>query len=143
MIDLISMKAILWHDETMGAEYSVEEIPADLLKKAEAFRAAGRIRRRVRRRNPAQVSRGRETDRGRTAASLRKATIGMKLFPVACGTSFKNKGVQTLLDAVVDYLPSAARRSSDRGHNPRTWRRQSPQGRRQGAVLRAGVQDHD
>ncbi len=69
--------------------------------------AAGRIGRRERRRDAAQVSRRRDADaRPSCARRLRGATIGMKLFPVLCGSAFKNKGVQTLLDAVVDYLPS-------------------------------------
>ncbi len=119
VVDLIEMRAILWHDETMGAKYSVEEIPADMLKKAEAFRMQ-------------LVESVAETDdemlhkflEGETPtgeelrAGLRRATIGMKLFPVLCGTSFKNKGVQTLLDAVVDYLPSPLDIPPMQGSNP-------------------------
>ena len=119
VVDLLEMRAILWHDETMGAKYSVEEIPADMLKKAEAFRMQ-------------LVESVAETDdemlhkflEGETPtaeelrAGLRRATIGMKLFPVLCGTSFKNKGVQTLLDAVVDYLPSPLDIPPMQGSNP-------------------------
>jgi len=107
VVDLIEMKAILWHDETMGAEFSVEPIPADLLKKAEAFRLQ-------------LIEVIAETDdvllekflEGETPTieelkkGIRQATIDLKVFPVLCGSAFKNKGVQTLLDAVVDYLPS-------------------------------------
>ena len=107
VIDLMEMKAIIWHDETMGAQYSVEEIPENLLKKAEAFRMQ-------------LVEMVAETDdeilvqfldgdmptSKQLKAGLRKATLELKLFPVLCGSAFKNKGVQTLLDAVVDYLPS-------------------------------------
>ena len=119
VVDLIEMRAILWHDETMGAKYSVEEIPADMAKKAEAFRMQ-------------LIESVAETDDGmlhkflegetptaeelRTA--LRKATIGMQLFPVLCGSSFKNKGVQTLLDSVVDYLPSPLDIPPMEGSNP-------------------------
>src|SRR5450631_2471789 len=107
VVDLIEMKAIVWHDETMGAEFSIEPIPADLQKKAEAFRLQ-------------LIEVIAETDdvllekflEGETPtieelkAGIRQATIDLKVFPVICGSAFKNKGVQTLLDAVVDYLPS-------------------------------------
>ncbi|HUH61417.1 MAG TPA: elongation factor G [Terracidiphilus sp.] len=107
VVDLVEMKAIVWNDETLGSEYSVETIPASLQKKAEAFRMQ-------------LIEVIAETDdvllekflEGETPsieelkAGIRQATIDMKVFPVICGTAFKNKGVQTLLDAVVDYLPS-------------------------------------
>ena len=107
VVDLITMKAILWHDETMGAEYSVEEIPADLVEKATEARhflieAVAE--------NDDELMHlyleGQEPTVEQLKAGIRKATIGMKIFPVLCGSAFKNKGVQTLLDAVVDYLPS-------------------------------------
>ena len=83
VIDLMEMKAIIWHDESMGAKYEVEEIPAELRKKAEAFRAqlveSGR---RKRRRHAAQVPRRRDHHRRRTEESLRKSVIGLKVFPV-------------------------------------------------------------
>ena len=107
VVDLIEMKAILWHDETLGAEFSVEPIPAALQKKAEAFRLQ-------------LIEVIAETDdvllekflQGETPtivelkAGIRQATIDLKVFPVICGSAFKNKGIQTLLDAIVDYLPS-------------------------------------
>jgi elongation factor G len=107
VVDLIEMKAVIWHDESLGAEYSIEEIPANLVKKANAFRAQ-------------LIETIAETDdvllekflEGETPtieelkAGIRQATIDLKVFPVICGSAFKNKGVQTLLDAVVDYLPS-------------------------------------
>ncbi|HEX7729194.1 MAG TPA: elongation factor G [Terracidiphilus sp.] len=119
VIDLIEMKAILWHDETMGAQYDVEEIPADLVKKAEAFRLQ-------------LIEVIAETDdvllekflEGETPtieelkAGIRKATIDLKVFPVICGSAFKNKGVQTLLDAVVDYLPSPLDKPPVEGIDP-------------------------
>ncbi len=107
VIDLVEMKAILWHDETMGAEYSVEEIPADLLKKAEAFRM--QLIESVSEHDDVmmhQFLEGEIPTAAELKTGLRNATIAMKVFPVLCGSSFKNKGVQTLLDAVVDYLPS-------------------------------------
>jgi elongation factor G len=107
VIDLVEMKAILWHDETMGAKYSVEEIPADLVKKAEAFRM--QLIESVSEHDDVmmhQFLEGETPTAAELKIGLRNATIAMKVFPVLCGSSFKNKGVQTLLDAVVDYLPS-------------------------------------
>src|ERR1700759_3110380 len=119
VIDLIEMRAILWHDETMGAKYSVEEIPANLLKKAEAFRM--QLVESVAENDDDMLHKFLEGETP-TAAELRKAlrgaVIGMKLFPVLCGSSFKNKGVQTLLDAVVDFLPSPLDVPPIEGHNP-------------------------
>jgi elongation factor G len=119
VVDLIEMKAIIWHDETLGAEYNEEPIPADLVKKAEAFRLQ-------------LIEIIAETDdvllekflEGETPtveelkAGIRQATIDLKVFPVICGSAFKNKGVQTLLDAVVDYLPSPLDKPPVEGPNP-------------------------
>jgi elongation factor G len=107
VVDLIGMKAIYWRDETMGAKYEVEEIPADLKKKAEAFHA--QLVESVAEHDDELLHKfleGEPISEPELRASLRRSTIGLKLFPVLCGTAFKNKGVQTLLDAVVDYLPS-------------------------------------
>ena len=107
VIDLMEMKAILWHDETMGAKYSVEEIPENLLKKAEAFRM--QLVEMVAETDDeilVQFLDGEMPTSAQLKAGLRKATLDLKLFPVLCGSAFKNKGIQTLLDAVVDYLPS-------------------------------------
>jgi elongation factor G len=107
VIDLIGMTAIYWRDETMGAKYEVEEIPADLRKKAEAFHA--QLVESVAEHDDDLLHKfleGEAISEAELRGSLRKSTIGLKLFPVLCGTAFKNKGVQTLLDAVVDYLPS-------------------------------------
>ena len=119
VVDLIEMKAILWHDETMGAKYSEEPIPENLLKKANAFRAQ-------------LIETIAETDdvllekflEGETPTieelkrGIRQATIDLKVFPVICGSAFKNKGVQTLLDAVVDYLPSPLDKPPVEGIDP-------------------------
>ncbi len=107
VVDLVEMRAIVWHDETMGAKYSIEEIPADLVKKAEAFRM--QLIESVSEHDDTmmhQFLEGEIPTPAQLKAGLRNATIGMHVFPVMCGSSFKNKGVQTLLDAVVDYLPS-------------------------------------
>jgi elongation factor G len=107
VIDLIEMRAIVWNDETMGSEYAVEAIPANLTKKAEAFRM--QLVETVAEYDDDMLHKfleGETPTPEELKVSLRKATIGMKVFPVMCGSAFKNKGIQTLLDAVVDYLPS-------------------------------------
>jgi elongation factor G len=107
VVDLLTMKAIIWNDETMGAEYITEEIPAELKKKAEAFHAA--LVETVAENDDEMLHKfleGEEISAAELKASLRKSTIALKVFPVVVGTAFKNKGVQPLLDAVVDYLPS-------------------------------------
>src|SRR5215472_7272474 len=107
VVDLIAMKAILWNDETLGAEYVVEEVPTELVKKAEAFRA--QLVESIAENDDDILHKfleGETISPEEMRTSLRKSVIALKLFPVLCGTAFKNKGVQTLLDAVVDYLPS-------------------------------------
>lgn len=106
-IDLLEMKAFYWKDETMGADYTVEEIPADLLDAAKAAReamieAVADVDDDI----AHKYLEGEEVGNDEIRAALRKGCIEIKLFPVVCGTAFKNKGVQTLLDAVVDYMPS-------------------------------------
>ncbi len=108
VVDLISMKAILWHDETMGAEYSIEEIPADMLVECEEWR--DKLLEALADIDDALMEKYFEDPTTITEdeirAAIRKGTVGMQLNPVMCGSSFKNKGVQTLLDAVCAYLPS-------------------------------------
>ncbi|WP_158824410.1 elongation factor G [Granulicella sp. S156] len=119
VVDLVTMKAILWHDETMGAEYSVEEIPAALLETAKAARSV--LIEAVADSDDVIMHHfleGSEPTQEELKAGIRKATIAMNIFPVLCGSSFKNKGVQTLLDAVVDYLPSPLDIPPMIGHNP-------------------------
>ena len=108
VIDLVKMKAILWHDETMGAEYEVDEIPDNLKAEAEEWRAklldvAAEFDDVLMEKyfdDPSTIT---EEDIKR---AIRKGTLSMKINPMICGSSFKNKGVQTMLDAVCDYLPS-------------------------------------
>ena len=108
VVDLIKMKAILWHDETMGAEYVEEEIPANLVDEANEWR--GKMLDACAEFDDALMEKyfsDPETiteEEIRTA--IRKGTIAQEIFPVICGSSFKNKGVQTMLDAVCAYLPS-------------------------------------
>jgi elongation factor G len=109
VVDLFQMKAIFWHDETMGADYSVEEIPADLVKKATQFHQLMVETIVENADDDALMSKwleGEEFTPEELKKALRKAVIAMKIFPVICGTAFKNKGVQPMLDAVVDFLPS-------------------------------------
>ena len=106
-IDLVKMKAIIWNDETMGADYDVEDIPADLLDSAQEARNE-LIEACVELDDEAMEKylEGEEPSEDKLKELIRKATVDMHFFPVMCGSSFKNKGVQTLLDAVVDYLPA-------------------------------------
>jgi elongation factor G len=119
VIDLIQMKAILWKDETMGAEYVVEEIPENLIKKAEAFHA--QLVETVSENDDELLHKfleGETISVEEIKRGLRSATLALKVFPVICGTSFKNKGVQPLLDAVIDFLPSPVDIPPVEGKNP-------------------------
>ncbi|HET6177618.1 MAG TPA: elongation factor G [Candidatus Sulfotelmatobacter sp.] len=119
VVDLINMKAIVWNDDTMGAEYETEEIPADLKKKAEAFHA--QLVESIAENDDEILHKfleGEEITADELRGSLRKSTIALKVFPVVVGTAFKNKGVQPLLDAVVDYLPSPLDVPETHGTNP-------------------------
>jgi elongation factor G len=107
LVDLIAMKAIFWRDETLGAEFDVEEIPEELRQVCREYRE--RMIEAVSEQDEKLFEKfvhGEPVSNEELKAGLRRATIAMKLFPVVCGAAFKNKGVQPLLDAVVDYLPS-------------------------------------
>jgi elongation factor G len=121
VIDLFQMKAILWKDETMGAQYVVEEIPEELKKKANAFHSQ-MVETIVENDDDLlhKYMEGETMTAEELKASLRKSTIGLKLFPVICGTAFKNKGVQPLLDCVVDFLPSPKDIPPIKGVDPNT-----------------------
>ncbi|MGH9520977.1 MAG: elongation factor G, partial [Terriglobales bacterium] len=121
VVDLLEMKAILWNDEAMGAEYETSEIPENLKKKAEAFHA--QLVETVAEHDDDLLHKfleGETISTEELKRGLRKATIDLKVFPVLCGTAFKNKGVQPLLDAVVDYLPSPLDVPPIEGTNPDT-----------------------
>ena len=122
IVDLIKMKAILWHDETMGAEYDVEDIPADMKDECDEWRAK-------------LVEQAAEMDENlmekffddpdsiteeEIIAAIRKGTLSLDLVPMTCGSSFKNKGVQTLLDYVCMFLPSPLDTPNIVGTNPET-----------------------
>jgi elongation factor G len=119
VVDLIEMKSIIWQDDTIGAEYITGPIPAELQKKAEAFHT--QLVETIAENDDEILHKfleGEAISPEELRASLRKSTIDLKLFPVVVGTAFKNKGVQPLLDAVVDYLPSPLDAGEVKGTNP-------------------------
>lgn len=107
VVDLIKMKGILWNDASMGSDYTEVEIPADLVEKAEEYRKI--MIESIADFNEELMEKylmEEEISVDEIHDAIRKATIALEINPVVCGTAFKNKGVQTLLDAVVDYMPS-------------------------------------
>ena len=122
LIDLIKMKAILWHDETMGADYDVEEIPAELQAEAEEWR--DKMLEKVAEFDDELMNKYFDDPSTITEEeilrALRAATVSMELTPMLCGSSFKNKGVQTLLDYVCAFLPSPLDTPNVIGTNPDT-----------------------
>jgi elongation factor G len=123
VVDLITMKALLWNDESKGAEYETTEIPADLKAQAQEMRhklleAAAEADEELM--EQYLEDEGASFTEAQIRAALRKGTLAIKLVPVVTGSAFKNKGVQTLLDAVVDYLPSPLDIPPIEGVNPRT-----------------------
>ena len=121
VIDLVKMKAILWHDETMGAQYDVEEIPADLLAEAEEWR--DKMLEIVAEYDDVLMAKYFDDPSTITEdeikVAIRKATLSMEINPMICGSAFKNKGVQTMLDAVCAYLPSPMDTPETVGFDPR------------------------
>ena len=121
VVDLLKMKAILWHDETMGAEYDIEEIPADLVDEANEWRekmveSAANF-------DDALMEKyleGQEITEEELIAAIRKGTISMELTPMLLGSSYNNKGVQPLLDYVCAFLPSPLDTAAIVGTNPDT-----------------------
>ena len=122
IVDLIQMKAILWHDETMGAEYSVEEIPADMKDECEEWRA--KLIEQAAEQDETLMEKYFEDPDSLTEeeiiAAIRKGTLNLDLVPMTCGSSFKNKGVQKLLDYVCMFLPSPLDTPAIVGTNPET-----------------------
>jgi len=107
IIDLVEMKARIWRDETLGAEYDEIEIPEELLEQARDYRE--KMIEAVAEHDDTLFEKfieGQPLTEAEIQHGIRTATIKLKIFPVICGSAFKNKGVQTMLDAVVDYLPS-------------------------------------
>jgi len=122
VVDLIKMKAILWHDETMGAEYDIEEIPADLKDECDEWRnklleSAAEYDEALMEKyfdDPASIT------EQEIIAAIRKGTVSMACTPMICGSSYKNKGVQPLLDYVCAFLPSPLDTEAIVGTNPET-----------------------
>ncbi len=122
VVDLIKMKAILWHDETMGAEYDVEEIPADLKDECDEWRnklleTAAEYDEAIMEKffdDPDSIT------EEEVIAAIRKGTVAMECTPMICGSSYKNKGVQPLLDYVCAFLPSPLDTEAIIGTNPDT-----------------------
>ncbi|MGL4824838.1 MAG: elongation factor G [Alphaproteobacteria bacterium] len=107
IVDLVTMKAFRWHDDSLGAQFSIEEIPENLLNEAKGYRA--KMVEIAVEQDDAVLSEyldGKEPDEETLKRCLRKGTLKFAFVPVFCGSAFKNKGVQPLLDAVADYLPS-------------------------------------
>jgi elongation factor G len=123
VVDLITMKGLIWNDESKGAEYETSEIPEDLKERAQEMRhklleAVAEVDETLTERY--LEDEGASFTEAEIRAALRKGTIEIKLVPVVTGSAFKNKGVQTLLDAVVDYLPSPLDIPPIEGFNPKT-----------------------
>jgi len=118
-VDLITMKAVYFDDETLGAKYVIDEIPADLQEVAREYR--DKMIEKLADHDDVIMEKylgGEEITEEEIKKALRKATISMKLNPVLCGSSFKNKGVQLLLDAIIEYLPSPIDLPPVKGVNP-------------------------
>ena len=122
IVDLIRMKAILWHDETMGAEYDVEDIPAELVDECNEWRQ--KMIELAAEQDETLMEKFFDDPNSLTeeevVAAIRKGTLALDIVPMTCGSSFKNKGVQTLLDYVVMFLPSPLDTPAIEGVNPDT-----------------------
>ena len=122
IVDLLKMKAILWHDETMGAEYDVEDIPADMKDECDEWRA--KLVEIAAEQDETLMEKFFEDPDSITEeemiAAIRKGTLALEIVPMTCGSSFKNKGVQTLLDYVCMFLPSPLDTPVITGTNPET-----------------------
>ena len=121
VVDLIERKAYYWHDETKGLEYEITDVPADMVDEVEEYRdkilqVCAEVDESIMEKyfdDPATIT------NDEIYAALRKGTLAMQIFPVVCGSSFKNKGVQTMLDAVVRYLPSPLDNPVITGRDPK------------------------
>jgi len=107
IVDLVTMKAVVWEDESLGAKFHEEEIPADIQDQAEEYReklieAAADADEAI----MVKYLEGKAISEAELRSGIRAATLALKIVPVLCGTAFRNKGVQPMLDAVVEYLPS-------------------------------------
>jgi elongation factor G len=142
VIDLIKMKAIIWDEASQGMKFDLPGHPCRPAGRgAEVAREHGRSRRRGQRRADEQVPGDGRTDRGRDQVGIRTRTIATEIQPMFCGTAFKNKGVQRMLDGVIEFMPSPADippvPGTDDDDKP------VPQGTDEAKVRRAGVQADD
>ena len=121
VVDLVEMRGIVWHDESLGAKYDIVEIPEDMVEQAADYRAK-LIEAVVELDDEVMAAyfEGQEPDIATIKRLIRKAVLTGAFYPVLCGSAFKNKGVQPLLDAVVDYLPSPLDVPAIRGTDPKT-----------------------
>jgi elongation factor G len=125
VVDLVEMRALTWRgdakgDVQMGAKYAIEEIPADLVEKAEEYRQA--LLETVAETDDALLEKffaGEDITVPEIKAAIRKLTVNSEIYPVLCGSAFKNRGVQPMLDAVIDYLPSPLDVPAIEAHDPR------------------------
>jgi elongation factor G len=121
VIDLIEMKAVVWDDDSLGATFSLVEIPEEQMELARSYRenlieTVAEVDDEIMEAYLAEEV----LDQKTLVSAIRKATIGLKLVPVLCGSALKNKGIQLLLDAIVDYLPSPLDIPAIKGTNPET-----------------------
>ncbi|MCG8444395.1 MAG: elongation factor G [Hyphomicrobiales bacterium] len=121
VVDLVQMKGVVWEEESLGAKFNVVDIPGDLADKAGEYREK-LIEAAVELDEAAMEAylEGNEPDEATLKALIRKGTVSGEIVPVICGSAFKNKGVQPLLDAVVDYLPSPIEVPAIKGIDPKT-----------------------
>ncbi|MFF2053040.1 elongation factor G [Leifsonia sp. NPDC058194] len=125
VVDLVEMRALTWRgdakgDVQMGAKYAIEEIPADLVEKAEEYRQT--LLETVAETDDALLEKffgGEELTVAEIKGAIRKLTVNSEIYPVLCGSAFKNRGVQPMLDAVIDYLPSPLDVPAIEAHDPR------------------------
>jgi len=119
VVDLVEMRALVWRGETaLGEKYEIEDIPADLVEKAEQYRAE--LLEAVAETDDALLEKflgGEELTVAEVKAGIRKLTVASEAYPVLCGSAFKNKGVQPMLDAVIDYLPTPLDVPAVEGHD--------------------------
>ena len=122
VVDLVKMKALVWEDDAaMGSKYEVVDIPAELVEKAEEYRE--KLIESIAETDEALMEKyfaGEELSEDEIKNAIKKATIDIEIIPMLCGTAFKNKGVQPLLDAVIDYLPSPEEVDWIKGIDPKT-----------------------
>jgi elongation factor G len=144
VIDLVEMKAVVWDDESLGAKFEVTDIPADLLAAAEEARE--KLIEEVSSHDESLMDKylgGEELTIAELKAGIRKATTDLQINPVLCGSAFKNKGVQHLLDAVVDYMPAPTDVPAIKGVNPDSLEELSRPADDSGPLCCSRLQDHD